>query len=330
MEQNASHTSSNAKTAFPPKLYLFMKAEYLLDCLKNDEIKVCLPKDCNDPFECIPRVEDGKPMPDTGGVGFVCFSKEWASSTMWAHYADKHQGVCLEFSFNKEKRKAKRDTTDVEGSCQGPEVEVIKVKRQFVKQFTELPDISEKNDTPLFIPLMMKVKYAPYRAYPAEYRMHWDVQGKCVRQPRFSRLYAAKGQEWAYEKEWRLFVTLDNCKSYHDGCYFVKGLTPYISKVLLGVKCPLSCEYVKNEAKEFLKRSVPCARMEADSKLFAVHPMRKTAKKVAPVWCPNLEIKDTIWQKLWKEAKAQGLLSPEALIIKLIEESITPSQKTNR
>ena len=314
---------------FPEKLYLFMKAEYLLDCLKKDEIKVAVPEDCNDPFELVPEKLEGKPTPDTEGVGFICFSQEWGSSTMWAHYADKHQGVCLEFSFGKDRRKVKRDTTDDEGSNPAPEVEVIKVKRQFVKQFTELPDVSEKNGAPLFIPLMMKVKYAPYRAYPAEYRMHWDVQGKRVRQPRFSRLYAAKGQEWAYEKEWRLFVTLDNCKSYHDGCYFVKGLTPYISKVLLGVKCPLSCEYVRTEAKKFLKRSVSCARMEADSKLFAVHPMRKTAKKVSPVWCPNLEIEDAIWQKLREKAKAQGLPSPVSLIFKLINESITHSKKTN-
>lgn len=301
-----------------------MKAEYLLDCLEKDEIKVCLPKDCNDPFEFLPAKKEGCNPPDTVGVGFISFSEERASSTMWAHYADKHKGVCLEFSF-----KESDDVVTVEAG-EGEDQEIYTdsavLALPHLGQYTELPI----KDRPRFAPILMKVKYHPHRAYPANSQVRCTVSGTKIEDARFSRLYAAKGQEWAYEKEWRLFVTLDNCKSYHDDCYFVKGLTPYISKVLLGVKCPLSCEYVKNEAKEFLKRSVPCARMEADSKLFAVHPMRKTAKKVSPVWCPNLEIKDTIWQKLWKKAKAQGLPSPEALIIKLINESITPSKKANR
>ncbi|MDO4221673.1 MAG: DUF2971 domain-containing protein [Akkermansia sp.] len=312
------------------KLYLFMKAEYLLSCLENDEIKVILPEGCNDPFEFKPREKMGKTPHDTDGVGMICLSEECTSTTMWAHYADKHQGVCLEFSFNKAKRKIKYDTSDNEGDSQASKVAIIEVKRPYVKQFTELPRPAGKTGAPSFIPLMMKVKYSPYRAYPAEYQVLCDFQGKRVLHPRYSRLYAAKGQEWAYEKEWRLFVTLDNCKSYHDSRHFVKGLTPYISKVLLGVKCPLSCEYVRTEAKKFLKRPVSCARMEADSKLFAVREEGTKSDSEPPVWHLNLEIKDAIWQKLWKEAQAQKLPSPEALIIKLINESITPSKKTNR
>lgn len=311
------------------KLYLFMKAEYLLSCLENDEIKVILPEGCNDPFEFKPREKMGKTPHDTNGVGMICLSEECTSTTMWAHYADKHQGVCLEFSFNKAKRKLKCDTTDDEGGLV-PKVAIIEVKRPYVKQFTELPRPAGKTGAPSFIPLMMKVKYSPYRAYPAEYQVLCDFQGKRVLHPRYSRLYAAKGQEWAYEKEWRLLVTLDNCLAYHDGCYFVKGLTRYITKVMLGIKCELPKPYVQHVLDSVTEHHAKCVKMEADDMLFVVHPMRKTAKKVSPVWRPNLKIKDAIWQKLWKEAQAQKLPSPEALIIKLINESITPSKKTNR
>lgn len=295
---------------FPEKLYLFMPAKYLMDCLEKDEIKVCLPSDCNDPFELVPEKLEGKPTPDTEGVGFICFSQEWSSSTMWAHYADKHQGVCLEFSFNRDSRKVKCDTTDDEGNSLPADVGVIKVNRQFVKQFTELPDVSENNGAPVFIPIMMKVKYAPYRAYPAEYRVHWDVQGKRVFQPRYSRVYAAKGQEWAYEKEWRLFVNLDNCLSYHDGCYFAKGLTRYITKVMLGWKCKLPQPYVQRVLDSKPERKATCVKMEPDNKLFAVKEEGANPDSKPPVWRVSLELTQDQWNKLRKYIKDNSQASP--------------------
>src|SRR5262245_9434016 len=32
--------------------------------------------------------------------GLMCFSDNWASPVMWAHYADKHNGLCLGFDIN--------------------------------------------------------------------------------------------------------------------------------------------------------------------------------------------------------------------------------------
>ena len=30
-------------------------------------------------------------------IGLLCFSKNWDNPVQWAHYADKHRGLCLGF-----------------------------------------------------------------------------------------------------------------------------------------------------------------------------------------------------------------------------------------
>lgn len=154
---------SDSLHKFPEKLYLFMKAEHLLSCLENDEIKVALPKDCNDPFELIPRGQQTQPD-NTDGIGFICLSEECTSSTMWAHYADKHRGVCLEFDFMIE---SKEDFIEVESEA----TTKLRMKAALLsmknKQQREQFAISDLEGNKIDKPVLMKVKYHPYRAYHA-------------------------------------------------------------------------------------------------------------------------------------------------------------------
>lgn len=283
---------SNAKRDVPSQFYLFMKAEYLLDCLKKDEIKVCLPKDCNDPFECIPRVEDGKPMPDTGGVGFICFSKEWASSTMWAHYADKHQGVCLEFSFPLSELEVSMAAEDGVAEHLRTDAVVLNLQDQapeYDRKYTLLPCDAHSR----YAPILRKVEYHPRRAYPVREIIKHETEARAI----YANMCFTKGQEWAYEKEWRLFVTLDNCLSYHDGCYFVKGLTKHISKIMLGWKCKMPLACVQKEAVKYVP-SVHCMKMEPNGNLFAVKEVGKDADSKPPIWRVSLEFTQDQWNKL--------------------------------
>ena len=32
-----------------------------------------------------------------GSVGLLCFSFKWSNPLLWAHYTDKHKGICLGF-----------------------------------------------------------------------------------------------------------------------------------------------------------------------------------------------------------------------------------------
>ena len=278
-----------------------MKAEYLLDCLEKDEIKVCLPSDCNDPFECIPQ--GMKTQPDNvDGMGFICLSEGCTSSTMWAHYADKHKGCCIELSLPISDPNAYWEQKHVEGKGNRMQAAVLKMAdSENRKQFA----VKAEDGICLDVPLLMKVGYYPYRAYHTEKTVHYKKNGK-LRQLPCSRMLAAKGQEWAYEKEWRLFVSLDNCLSYHDGRYFVKGLTKYISKVMLGWKCKLPSPIIQralNEAKTILPAT--CVRMDVDGNLFAVREANQPESKVPRTWRVDLEFSDEQWKALQSFLDAQ-------------------------
>lgn len=273
------------------KLYLFMKAEYLISNLEKDEIKVILPDGCNDPFEFTPAKIEGHEAHDTDGVGMICLSEDYSSSTMWAHYADKHKGVCLEFAFPEiETSSAVYSSAEDEQKAEYfSDISIIDVPEK--KQYTKLPVSFGETDA-RYIALMMKVLYHPKRAYPAQIQVRCVLSSKDLTDARYSRLYAAKGQEWSYEKEWRLFVSLDECLSYHDGCYFVKGLTKYISRILLGQKCSLRSKVVQNIAdKNGL--SARCVKMLFSDNLFSVYT--EDEPQSSPQWQPYLSFSADEW-----------------------------------
>lgn len=72
----------------------------------EQRVKVSRFKDLNDPFElgCHDfgdqlsrgRLKTFSKMADEK-FGLICFSDNWRSPVMWAHYASKHEGVCLGF-----------------------------------------------------------------------------------------------------------------------------------------------------------------------------------------------------------------------------------------
>lgn len=88
------------------RVYHFTKAMHALSSVKDRRIKISTIHELNDPFEfaCI----------DTGEVslrktvrayrenlgsrfGMLCFSRSWRNPVLWAHYADRHRGICLGF-----------------------------------------------------------------------------------------------------------------------------------------------------------------------------------------------------------------------------------------
>lgn len=81
------------------RLYHFMPAKYLYDMLAKDEVKIAIPEECNDPLEFMPAGDASEGDYSRPPGAFVSFSTKCSSSLMWAHYADAHKGVCLEFTF---------------------------------------------------------------------------------------------------------------------------------------------------------------------------------------------------------------------------------------
>ena len=90
------------------RVYKFLPEEWALDDIEKQHIKISRICDLNDPFELIPFDLTDKEQPDAQirtrtelfsgrGIGMLCFSFKWLNPVLWAHYADKHKGICLGF-----------------------------------------------------------------------------------------------------------------------------------------------------------------------------------------------------------------------------------------
>jgi hypothetical protein len=99
----------------PERLYHFTTAEHALSDLHHRHLKIAQFDDLNDPFElksvnlCDPvlaQTFDG--IEEIGFEGFkagiarqwgvLCFSEEKTDVLQWAHYAERHKGICLGFN----------------------------------------------------------------------------------------------------------------------------------------------------------------------------------------------------------------------------------------
>ena len=103
--------------------------------------------------------------------GVSCFSESFDNQLMWAHYADKHRGVCVEYDF------AKLDPSDLMLQFFCP-VEYTK------KRLTVPVDI-ETNET-----FVTKIKEGNYDYHFA------------------AKVLLTKADFWKYEHEWRVVMSL--------------------------------------------------------------------------------------------------------------------------
>src|SRR6266404_3134304 len=88
------------------RVYYMTSAKWAEVILKERRLKLSRFYESNDPFEL--RLIDSRPR-DTRqfvrmienyynkNVGLICFGSDWISPVMWAHYAEKHTGLCLGF-----------------------------------------------------------------------------------------------------------------------------------------------------------------------------------------------------------------------------------------
>ena len=97
----------------PPKeyraAYHFTELEYAKSNIENAWIKVTRISEANDPFEfygfkATPGVlREMRRLKEDADLNLrlLCFSQDWRSPALWAHYANRHRGVCLGFWANR-------------------------------------------------------------------------------------------------------------------------------------------------------------------------------------------------------------------------------------
>jgi hypothetical protein len=88
------------------RAYKFLDAHFGLKCLYEKRLKISTINDLNDPFELIPFNLADKNLRRAlqktrdhlaARRGLLCFSAEWGDPVIWAHYSDKHRGICIGF-----------------------------------------------------------------------------------------------------------------------------------------------------------------------------------------------------------------------------------------
>lgn len=86
--------------------YKFLNAKYGLDSMEKRRLKQSRVSDLNDPFELrsfdVTNTAFRNTFAQTAkdvdeNRGLLCFSASWKNPVIWAHYSDKHQGLCLGF-----------------------------------------------------------------------------------------------------------------------------------------------------------------------------------------------------------------------------------------
>jgi hypothetical protein len=185
------------------KVYKFLDSKFGLKSINERRLKISRFDDLNDPFELIPyrlrnpqnRWALNATRKQLGqGNGMLCFSTTWRDPVLWAHYADKHQGLCIGFEVKKGRYK--------------------------------------------------RIEYIPKRLpFPRSFSLNDVNVAKVI-------LYT-KYHNWKYEKEVRVFVSLEDAE---NGLYFSdfgEMLSPFI--VIAGARCKLTKDEIVNALGTFKK-----------------------------------------------------------------------------
>lgn len=88
------------------RVYKFLNVEFGMKNLREKRLKISTLDDLNDPFELLPYEMRKRSLRRNFRslarkfariCGILCFSSDWKDPVIWAHYADKHKGLCLGF-----------------------------------------------------------------------------------------------------------------------------------------------------------------------------------------------------------------------------------------
>lgn len=87
-------------------MYKFLSAKFGLKTLREKQLKISTLDDLNDPFELFAyemsvrkKRKEWRNARKVWGKqrGLMCFSADWRDPVIWAHYSEKHTGLCLSF-----------------------------------------------------------------------------------------------------------------------------------------------------------------------------------------------------------------------------------------
>ena len=230
------------------RLYHFIDEKYGLEDLREKHLKVARISDLNDPTEFLAAelsTEEFRHAMESmkeslsNDYGILCFSENWKSLVQWAHYANKHKGLCLGFDI--------------------PDHFLSKV--DYVESRLSADEILARSE---ILSEQLEEKMDAFIGQPTsrdefERQKRKFIEEECPRLLRqqtesdqedrafMKRVLTTKGVEWRYEKEWRIFSRLDSCEHIKD-LYFVKFPSEELTlrEVITGSRSDVTCKQIED------------------------------------------------------------------------------------
>ena len=236
------------------KLYHFTNEKYGLEDLREKHLKVARISDLNDPTEFLAadlsneefrHAMESMKESFSNDLGILCFSENWKSLVQWAHYANKHKGLCLGF-----------DIPDHSLAKVNYSENRLSADEILARSKTLTDQLEEKMDD--YIGQLIS-PVSPVSLDEFEYRKRKFLEEECprlLRQPIESdpegqafmkKVLTTKGVEWRYEKEYRVFVSLQSCEQI-DGLYFIKFSSEelMLREVITGPRSQVTCKQIED------------------------------------------------------------------------------------
>ena len=127
------------------RVYHFLEGEYGLEALRHQRLKLAEIMELNDSFEFLCAdlsdeycriVFNANKLRLSKKHGLLCFSKNWNNPVQWAHYTDRHKGLCLGFDVEDQYLK---EVCYLEGRIECPKTDK-EGDAEFEKKLTDLTD----------------------------------------------------------------------------------------------------------------------------------------------------------------------------------------------
>jgi len=184
------------------RLYHFTEAQHALTSIALHRLKIAQVTQLNDPYELSAiYVKD----PEQRGLrqllvsefdgkqGIICFSRDYQSPVMWAHYAKNHTGICLGFDVDED----------------------IAIEVKYIKDLLRF----EKDRPPTLANAL-------------------DI-------------ISSKYVSWEYEKEYRIFASLDSETIEHGNYFLDFSNSVRLREVVIGCRCEISTSAIRELVKSF-------------------------------------------------------------------------------
>jgi hypothetical protein len=176
------------------RLYYLTAESWAKKILTERRFKLSTFDELNDPFELLGASVGEKRARKIFGmlqahwtktVGILCTGASWDNPVMWAHYGDKHRGVCLGF--------------DIDDSAEPAQI-----------------------------------TYSPHRLAGL---LDGLGDGQLMTEEQLKAVLTTKFEDWKYEREWRVFASLD-LREPADGKYYL-NFSPNIElrEIIVGYRC---------------------------------------------------------------------------------------------